>query len=148
MLDQETRELLTEVKSTLAETNKVRAAVQQLEEQMKGVPSTIENKLAAMRRMVFDDRGNYRGVAFGCEEEARGFGLFVLAKTAGDQRALGALKAEFKDVFQRAFGDAADALLLVCRRIEFGWQFPLQFGDRPNNPATTRFSSRTESVRI
>lgn len=113
MLDQETRELLTEVKSTLAETNKVRAAVQQLEEQMKGVPSTIENKLAAMRRMVFDDRGNYRGVAFGCEEEARGFGLFVLAKTAGDQRALGALKAEFKDVFQRAFGDDPDALNTV-----------------------------------
>jgi len=108
-MDTETRELLTEVKTQLTEANKVKGAVAQLEEQMKGLPNTIENKLAAVRRMVFDDRGNYRGVAFGSEEEARGFGLFVLARTAGDQRALGALKAEFKDVFQRAFGDDPDA---------------------------------------
>lgn len=104
-LDNETRELFNEVKTQLAEGNKIKSAVAQLEEQMKGLPQTIERKLEAIRRTVYDDRGRYRGIAFHSEEEARGFGLYVLAKIGGDARALGALKAEFKDVFERAMGD-------------------------------------------
>lgn len=112
-MDNETRELMTQVKEQLTESNKVKSAVAQLEEQMKGLPQTIENKLAAIRRQVFDHHGRYRGIAFDTEEEARGFGLYVMAKTGGDQRALGALKAEFTDVFERAFGDTPDADNLV-----------------------------------
>lgn len=104
MLDAETKAIINEVRAYLAEGNKIKAAVSQLEEQMKGLPRDIESKLAAVRSMAFDPRGNYRGVAFGSEAEARSFGLFVLASVAGDQRSADALKTEFKDLYQRAMG--------------------------------------------
>lgn len=112
-IDPEIRELMTAVKTQLAEANKTKAAVVQLEEAVKNVPQTIESKLGAMRRALYDPRGTYRGICFDTEEQARGFGLYVLAATGGSQRALGALKSEFKDVFQRAFGDSPDALNTV-----------------------------------
>lgn len=109
-LDAETRELFNEVKTQLAESNKIKGAVQQLEESVKGVPQTIERKLEAMRRMIYDGRGNYRGICFASEDEARGFGLYVLATVGKDARAIAAMKAEFKDIFERAMGDTPDTI--------------------------------------
>jgi len=104
-LDNETRELFNEVKQQLAESNKIKGAVQQIEEAMRGVPQTIERKLGAVRRMVYDDGGRYRGVCFTNEDEARGFGLYVLGTVGNNSRAISVLKSEFKDVFERAMGD-------------------------------------------
>jgi len=118
MLDPEIKALMGEVKSYLAEQKTIKGAVAQLEEQMRGVPQTIENKLSAVRRMSFDDRGRYRGV-FGNEGEARSFGLCVLGTVGGDQRALGALKAEFKDVFERAMGSSPDSAGGVLVPVEY-----------------------------
>ncbi len=59
------RELMGQVKTQLAEANKAKAAVEQLEEQMKGLPQTLENKIDAVRRMAWDEHGNYRSACFG-----------------------------------------------------------------------------------
>lgn len=107
-LDPEIKNLMTEVRNFLNEGSKIKAAVAQLEDQMRGVPATVENKLAAVRRNMYDDRGRYRGV-FGNETEARAFGLFVMARTAGDERAADALKSEFKDLAQRALGSSSNS---------------------------------------
>jgi len=106
-MDTETKNLLTEVKDQLAETSKVKAAVQQLEEQMKGIPSTIENKLKAVRAISYDDRGRYRGL-FDTEDDARCFGLCIQHQVGGDARALDALKGEMKSVFERALGGTSE----------------------------------------
>jgi HK97 family phage major capsid protein len=113
MLDTETRELLNEVKSQLAQSNKIAAAVEQLEEQLRVLPKTIESKIAAIRSVSWDDRGNYRGV-FASEDQARAFGLLIMARTNGDfaNRAADALKSEFKDVHQRAMDSTADGALI------------------------------------
>jgi len=108
MLDTETRKLMEDVKQQLAEGNKVRAAVQQLEEQMRGMAQTIENKVKAIRAISYDDLGRYRGL-FPSEADARGFGLYVLATVGRDSNAVGALKSEFKDVFARALGTDTEA---------------------------------------
>jgi len=102
-LDPELKSLMEEVKQSVGEFNKAKGAIQQLEEQMKGIPSTIENKMKAIRSVAWDDRGRYRGI-FSGEDEARGFGLFVLGTVGRSGKALEALKSEYKDVYQRAMG--------------------------------------------
>ena len=106
-MDTETKNLLNEVKAGLAETSKVKAAVQQLEEQMKGIPSTIENKLKAVRSISYDDRGRYRGL-FDTEDDARCFGLYIQHAVGNDARAFDALKGEMKSVFERALGGTSE----------------------------------------
>lgn len=109
-MDPETKQLLTEVKSTLAEHTKTKAAVEQLEQQMKGIPQTIENKMKKVRSLAWDRNGRYRGI-FPGEDQARSFGLFILNKGAGMGWAGDALKSEFPDVV-KAFG-TSDAGNLV-----------------------------------
>ena len=104
-LTPEVKALFDEVKKELGESSKVKAAVAQLEEQMRGLPATLENKISAMRRTMYEPMtGRYRGV-LGSEETARSFGLYVMAGVGGDSRARSALKSEFKDVYERAWGD-------------------------------------------
>jgi len=108
IVDPELKTMMAEVKQQLAEGNTIKSAVQQLEEQLRNVPQTIESKLAAIRRMQFDDFGRYRGV-LGSEEVARGFGLFVMAMAGRDERAASALRSEFKDIAERALGTDTEA---------------------------------------
>ncbi len=97
LLDSETKQLLGEVKAALADQSKLNAAVQQLESQMLGLPKTIENRIKAIKSVAFDPRnGRYRGL-FGSEDQARSFGLFVMAKAASMTWAADAIKSEFPD---------------------------------------------------
>lgn len=106
-MDSETKQLLGELKTMLAEGSKVKAAVEQLEEQMRGLPATIDNKLKAVKSVAWDDRGRYRGL-FDTEDDARCFGLCVMHQIGGDQRAFDALKGEMKSVFERALGGTSE----------------------------------------
>jgi len=106
-MDTETKELLGEVKTALAESSKIKAAVAQLEEQMRGLPETIDNKLKAVRAISYDDRGRYRGL-FETEDDARCFGLHLMATVGKDGRALEALKGEMKSVYERALGGTSE----------------------------------------
>jgi hypothetical protein len=104
-MDLETKKAFDELRTFIGEQTKIKSAVEQIEEQLKGIPATIENKLAAVRRTQWDPRtGNYRGV-FDTEDDARCFGLFIMAHVGNDVRAMEALKGEMKSVFERAMGD-------------------------------------------
>lgn len=118
-MDPETRKMLQNLQKQVEESNKIKGAVNQLEDQMKGLPKTLENKIAAVQRTMFDGHGRYRGV-LGSEAEARSFGLFMMASVGGDQHAAGALKAEFKDLHERAMGDDPSSSPMV----------PVEFSDR------------------
>jgi len=157
MLDAETKQLFADVKVALAEQNKFRGALAQLEEQLANVPKTIDNKLAAIRRTAWDDRGNYRGV-FETEDDARCFGLYVMAHVGHDARAAEALNGEMKSVYERAMGSdttaAGGAAVPVeySRRIErlveaFGvWAanaFPM-----PMSSDSLTFSRRTSGLTV
>jgi len=107
-MDHETKELIGQFREFVSTMPKLQQAVSQLEEQMRGIPSTIENKLHAVRQTMFDPRGNYRGL-MGTEAHARGFGLLAMAMIGGDQRAASALRSEFKDIAQRAMGTDTQA---------------------------------------
>lgn len=97
-LDPELKEMIGEVKKTLGEAAEVKSAVAQLEEQMKGIPKTLENKIKAVKNIAFDPvSSRYRGV-FGSEENARGFGLLILREVQGHAWAGEALKSDFADV--------------------------------------------------
>lgn len=109
-LDPETKELLNEVKTQLGEQSKVKAAVQQLEEQMKGVPATIDNKVKAMRSVAYDGNGRYRGL-FDDEDQGRSFGLMAVSKVLGTSWAADALKSEYPDVHKDFTSTDADALI-------------------------------------
>ncbi len=106
-MDPEVKSLLGEVKTALAEASQIKSAVAQLEEQMRGMPATIENKLKAVRAISYDDRGRYRGL-FETEDDARCFGLHVMATVGRDTNALTALKGEMKSVYERALGGTSD----------------------------------------
>lgn len=109
-LDSETKTLLQEIKPSLEEQSKVKAAVHQLEEQMKGVPTTIDNKLKAVRSMTFDGTSRYRGL-FDSPDQARSFGLLSVAKVTGKSWAVDALKSEFPEVHKDFTSTDADALI-------------------------------------
>lgn len=102
-IDAETKSFMDDVKRQLAEGNKIKSAVLQLEEQLKGLPATIDNKLKAIRAVAWDDHGNYRGL-FASEDDARCFGLCVMAQVGGDDSARSVLAGEMKSVFERAMG--------------------------------------------
>lgn len=102
-MDTETKQLLQRFTDRLDELKGVKDAVGQLEEQMKAVPASIDKKLAAIRTASWDDRGRYRGV-FASEDDARCFGLYVMASVGGDTTARDALAGEMKSVFERAMG--------------------------------------------
>lgn len=102
--DSETKELLTQFRTYVGEMPQIKQAVTQLEEQMRGMPATIENKLTAVHQVMYSPQGQYRGL-LGSEANARGLGLLAMAMIGGDAKAAGALRAEFKDIAQRAMGD-------------------------------------------
>lgn len=104
-MDPDMKQLADELRSKFAEQDNIKGAVAQLEEQMKGLPATIENKLKAVRSVGWNDRGQYRGV-FETEDDARCFGLFVASQVGGDRKAAEALQGEMKSVFERAHGGA------------------------------------------
>jgi HK97 family phage major capsid protein len=106
-MDNELKTMLGEIKTSIAEQSKIKAAVEQLEEQMRGMPKTIENKLNAVRSISYDDRGRYRGL-FETEDDARCFGLCLMHQIGGSAKALDALKGEMKSVFERALGGTSE----------------------------------------
>ena len=109
-LDSETKTLLQEIKASLTEQSKVKAAVHQLEEQMKGVPATIDNKLKAVRSMTFDGTSRYRGL-FDSPDQARSFGLLAVASVVKSSWAIEALKSEFPDTHKDFTSGDADAMI-------------------------------------
>ena len=110
-MDTEMRTMLGEIKTALADQAKIKGAVEQLEEQVKNVPQTIDERLKKVRGTAWDARGNYRGV-FANEDQARGFGLFMMAQNPHKKWAVDALKSEFPDVHGKAF-DSSDAGNLI-----------------------------------
>lgn len=60
VLDAETKELLGQFRSFVSEMPKIKDAVGQLEEQVKGMPQTLEAKLAGIRQAMscIAPRGN------------------------------------------------------------------------------------------
>ena len=90
----------------------VMKAVEALELWKKDLEANFEAKLSAMKRQVFNDVGQYRGV-FGSADEARAFGLYGMAKILGMGSAAQVLKSEFPDVFEKAQFDSGDAAALI-----------------------------------
>ena len=109
-MDLETKQLLDQVKQALAGQDELKGAVEQLEAQVKNVPTTIDQKVKQARLASWDRNGRYRGV-LGSEEQARSFGLFVLSRGAGRDWAAEALKSEFPDVVKE-FGTTEAGNLL------------------------------------
>jgi len=118
-MDPELKQLMIDMKQRFAEADIVKNAVAQLEEQMKGLPATIENKLKAVRQITWDAQGNYRGV-FDTEDDARCFGLFIASTVGKDARAGEALSGEMKSVYERAMGGADSAEGSGVVPIEYG----------------------------
>jgi len=155
-MDTETKELLGEVKTALAESSKIKAAVAQLEEQMRGLPETIDNKLKAVRAISYDDRGRYRGL-FETEDDARCFGLHLMATVGKDGRALDALKGEMKSVYERALGgtsELGDAVVPIeySRRIQRlvneAGVFPRNAFNMPMPTDKFTFQRRTQGLTV
>jgi len=155
-MDTETKELLGEVKTALAESSKIKAAVAQLEEQMRGLPETIDNKLKAVRAISYDDRGRYRGL-FETEDDARCFGLHLMATVGKDGRALEALKGEMKSVYERALGgtsELGDAVVPIeySRRIQRlvneAGVFPRNAFNMPMPTDKFTFQRRTQGLTV
>jgi len=155
-MDTETKELLGEVKTALAESSKIKAAVAQLEEQMRGLPETIDNKLKAVRAISYDDRGRYRGL-FETEDDARCFGLHLMATVGKDGRALEALKGEMKSVYERALGgtsELGDAVVPIeySRRIQRlvneAGVFPRNAFNMPMPSDKFTFQRRTQGLTV
>jgi len=71
------------------------------------LPATIESKLNAIRSVAWDGRGRYRGL-FDTEDDARCFGLLVLASVGRDAKAQDVLSGEMKSVYERAMGGTTD----------------------------------------
>ena len=137
-MDPETKQLLGELKSMLAEGSKVKAAVQQLEEQMRGMPQTIDNKLKAVRAVAWDDRGRYRGF-FDTEDDARCFGLCVMHQVGGDQRALDALKGVAMELDDCAFPTLAGVVATDQADEAFkDADYALLVGAKPRGPGMER----------
>lgn len=103
-MDPETKALIQRMTERLEDMAKVKGAVEQLETQMKKLPASIEEKMATIRAVSYDELGRYRGV-FSDESQARCFGLFVLAHVGGSQKAQDALAGEMKSIYERAMGD-------------------------------------------
>lgn len=120
-MDTETKELLGQFRSFVGEMPKIKDAVGQLEEQVKGMPQTIEAKLAEVRQNMYSPQGEYRGV-MGTKAHARGFGLMAMAMLAGDQKAATVFRSEFKDIATRAMGTDTQA--------GGGGLVPIEYADR------------------
>jgi len=156
-MDSETRELLNQVKTQLGENSKIKAAVQQLEEQMKGLPQTVENKLRAVRSIAWDQHGRYRGV-FDTEDDARCFGLHVMAHVGRDSNAEAELTGNMKSVYERAMGGTDTALGGATIPVEFARRiqrlvedFSVYAADAFSMPMSTdslTFQRRTSGLKV
>lgn len=102
-IDTDTKDLLQRLDERLKEISPIKDAVKQLENQVAAWPGQLEKKLAAVRSVSWDRNGQYRGV-FSTEDDARCFGLYVMAKAGNDARAADILAGEMKSVFERAQG--------------------------------------------
>ncbi|MEX0886060.1 MAG: phage major capsid protein [Phycisphaeraceae bacterium] len=109
-LDAETKQMLAELKGALGDAEKMKSAIEQLETQMKNVPSTIDERLKKVRSIAWDPNGRYRGV-FNNEDQARGFGLFMVSRCHGKGWAGEALKSEFPEVVRAFESDDAGNLV-------------------------------------
>jgi len=109
-MDQETKDLMTQLRDKVGEIDNVKQAVSQLEESIKNVPDskTIDKKLAAVSARAWDERGSYRGI-FPSEDDARAFGLYVMHQVGGNDQARQALEGEMKSVIERAWGSKAQS---------------------------------------
>lgn len=159
-LDPELKSLMTEVRGYLNEGNKIKAAVTQLEEQMRGIPSTLENKLAAVRSTMYDARGRYRGV-FPSEIDARAFGLMVMSnmeRREGVDKITQVFKSEFKDLAQRAMGSESNSAGGSLVPVEFSNRIERLVEDygvwaanafpMPMNSGGLNFARRTGGVQV
>jgi HK97 family phage major capsid protein len=76
-----TQELLTQLQVKLGKIDEQEAAIKQLEQGQRALLGDVDKKIAAVRSIVYDPNGHYRG-QFADEEQARTFLLTVMAKTA------------------------------------------------------------------
>lgn len=109
-MDPEVKQMLEQLKGALGDQDKMKSAIEQLEEQMKNVPNTIDERLKKIRSIAWDASGRYRGV-FNNEDQARSFGLFMLSQGAQKRWAGEALKSEYPDVAKAFESDDAGNLV-------------------------------------
>jgi HK97 family phage major capsid protein len=155
-MDPEIRQIMEQVKAQLAEGNKLKGAVSQLEEQMKGLPATIESKLNAVRSVAWDAQGRYRGL-LDSEDDARCFGLLVMAHAGKDGRAIEALKGEMKSVYERAMGGTTDTgsglvpieyARRIQRLVEDAGVWPANAFTMPMSTDQMTFQRRTQGLTV
>lgn len=120
-MDNETKQLLTDLRGQLEEGNKIKGAVQQLEQQVKALPGQFEKQLDSVRAAAWDGSGRYRGV-FADEKQAKAFGLIALAIAGKSSDAQATLKKDFGDTYERAMASNPDA--------SGGATVPIEFSDR------------------
>jgi HK97 family phage major capsid protein len=84
-------------------------AILQLEAQFNAIEASIDQKVAKARRTAWDAHGNYRGL-FASEDQARAFGLMVLAVCGQHAKAATMLKGDYPDLHARAMASNPDAV--------------------------------------
>lgn len=107
-------------KGDLGNLKALPAAVKQLEDQYAAINADVQKKIDKVRRQSWDSKGNYRGV-FASEDDARQFGLLMLAKSGGfdaDCKALAdnaveTLKRDYPDLHKRAMDSTTDGALIT-----------------------------------
>jgi HK97 family phage major capsid protein len=86
-----------------SDINAIRKALGDIESDQRALKKDLVESLRRTQRQMQGARGEYRGV-FACEEDARAFGLFVMARAGGSRRATEILAGEMKSVMERAMG--------------------------------------------
>jgi len=76
-------------------------AVTQIQKDLADKTRSLEERLQRAERLMRTPAGQYRGV-LGSEENARAFGLLMLARIGGQRDAEDVLKREHKDFYERA----------------------------------------------
>lgn len=95
--DERIKSLEKAIEAKDANVEEIRDAMKQLEVGAEKMAASIEKKLASIRTTAWDADGNYRGM-FGNEQEARGFGLWVLGTVGKNEEALKTFNREYRSV--------------------------------------------------
>jgi HK97 family phage major capsid protein len=105
------RQLIEELRRVVAGHDGLVEAVKQMENDQRDLMGNVEKRIKAIRGQMYDGRGQYRG-AFACEDDARAFGLIVMAHCSRSDAARSELKKSFPDVYEKAMSSTSQGAII------------------------------------